>query len=45
MDLHIQYLIDGNGIKTAVQIPFNKWLEFSAEYNYLKQYAELKQGF
>lgn len=44
MNLHIQYLTDEEGIKTAVQIPFKEWLQLMKEYDYLKQYATFKQG-
>ena len=45
MDLHIQYVSDQNGAKTAVQIPYNEWLKFSARYKHLVQYSRLKIGF
>ena len=44
MDLHIQYLIDASGAKTAVQIPYNEWMEFYARYRHLRQYSKLKKG-
>lgn len=44
MDLKIQYLTDEKGTKTAVQIPYNEWLEFFAQYRHLMQYAKLKKG-
>ncbi len=44
MNLHIQYLTDEEGIKTAVQVPFEEWRQLMKEYDYLKQYATLKQG-
>jgi len=43
MDLHIQYLTDKNGAKTAVQIPYNEWLEFYDRYRHLRQYSKLKK--
>jgi hypothetical protein len=44
MNLHIQYLTNEHGMKTAVQIPFEEWEEFFKEHTYLKQYATLKKG-
>ncbi len=44
MNLKIQYLTDDKGTKTAVQIPYNEWLEFYARYRHLKQYAKIKKG-
>jgi len=44
MDLHIQYLTDKNGAKTAVQIPYHEWIEFYARYKHLRQYSKLKKG-
>lgn len=44
MDLHIQYLTDESGAKTAVQIPYNEWLEFYTRYRRLRQYSKLKKG-
>jgi len=43
MDLHIQYLTDDSGKKTAVQIPYNEWIEFYNQYHHLKQYSKLKK--
>ena len=43
MDLHIQYLTDENGAKTAVQIPYKEWLEFYDRYRHLRQYSKLKK--
>jgi hypothetical protein len=45
MDLHIQYITDQNGVKTAVQIPYNEWVKFSSRYKHLLQYSRLKKGF
>ncbi len=39
MTLHLQYLTDEQGCKTAVQIPFEEWLQFIEEYHHLQQYA------
>lgn len=44
MNLHIQYLTNEQGVKTAVQIPLEEWLQFYKEYTSLKQYAAFKQG-
>lgn len=44
MNLHLQYLTDERGVKTAVQIPFDEWRQFIKEYEHLKQYSTLKQG-
>lgn len=43
MDLHIQYLTDSEGVKTAVQIPYQEWLEFYDQLRHLKQYTKLKK--
>ena len=43
MKLHIQYLTDEKGGKTAVQIPFQEWLQLIEEYNHSKQYTILKK--
>ena len=32
MNLHIQYLTDDKGAKTAVQIPFREWTKFIEDY-------------
>jgi len=45
MDLHIQYLTDENGAKTAVQIPYKEWLDFYDRYRHLRQYSKLKKDF
>ena len=44
MNLHIQYLTDDNGIKTAVQIPFREWTKFIEDYNHFRQYSKLRKG-
>lgn len=44
MDLHLQYLTDEHGAKTAVQIPLPEWMQFLEEYTHVKQYAALKSG-
>ncbi|MCI0495665.1 hypothetical protein L0Z72_11740 [candidate division KSB1 bacterium] len=44
MNLKIQYLTDDRGTKTAVQIPYDEWLEFYARYRHLRQYAKLKKA-
>lgn len=44
MNLHIQYLTDETGGKTAVLIPLQEWQQLLAEYNHLKQCATLKKG-
>ncbi len=42
MQLHVQYLTDDSGAKTAVQIPFSEWRKFVADYNHLRQCKKLK---
>ena len=44
MNLHVQYLTDNKGSKTAVQIPFKEWTKFIEEYNHFKQYSKLKKS-
>ncbi|MEA3475558.1 MAG: hypothetical protein U9R23_03830 [Candidatus Cloacimonadota bacterium] len=44
MNLHIQYLTDNKGTKTAVQIPFKEWTKFIEAYKYFRQYSKLKRG-
>lgn len=43
MQLHIQYLTDNSGAKTAVQIPFSEWSHFVSEYQHLREYSALKR--
>jgi hypothetical protein len=43
MDMHIQYITDTSGARTAVQIPFKEWKTHLAEYRHLKQYSALKK--
>lgn len=44
MNLHIKYLTDDKGTKTAVLIPFREWTKFIEDYNHFRQYAKLKKG-
>ena len=44
MNLHVQYLTDDKGTKTAVKIPFKEWTKFIEDYNHLRQYSKLKRG-
>ena len=44
MNLHIQYLTDDKGTKTAVQIPFKEWTKFIEDYNHFRRYSKLKIG-
>lgn len=37
MQLHIQYLTDDSGSRTAVQIPFKEWQTLSEDYRHLKE--------
>ena len=45
MQLHIQYLTNATGAKTAVQIPFKEWEVLAAEYKHLQQYDSMKTKF
>lgn len=44
MELHLQYLTDDHGSRTAVQIPIREWQELAAEYRYLQQFGTLKES-
>ena len=43
MQLHVQYLTDNTGAKTAVQIPFSEWMSFMSEHQHLREYSCLKK--
>lgn len=42
MALHLNYLTDIKGKKTAVQIPFSDWKKFYDEYQKLLQFKKVK---
>ena len=44
MELHIQYLTDDHGCKTAVQIPLDEWRELAADYRHLRQCDTMKKN-
>ena len=44
MQIHVQYLTDHSGARTAVQVPFLEWQKFIAEYDSLRKRAKLKDG-
>lgn len=43
MQLHLQYLTDNAGAKTAVQIPFSEWKYVMSKYQHLREYSTLKK--
>jgi len=45
MQLHIQYLTDSTGAKTAVQIPFKEWKVLADDYKHLQQCDTVKTKF
>ena len=45
MELHLQYLTDSSGAKTAVQIPFSEWNNLISEYKRVRQMSGLKKQF
>ena len=45
MELHLQYLTDSSGAKTAVQIPFSEWNNLISEYTRVRQMSGLKKQF
>ncbi|HCE41939.1 MAG TPA: hypothetical protein DET40_00130 [Lentisphaeria bacterium] len=45
MELHLQYLTDHTGAKTAVQIPFSEWNNLISEYKHARQMSGLKKQF
>ncbi len=45
MQLHIQYLTNSVGTKTAVQIPFKEWEMLADDYKHLRQCSNLKAEF
>lgn len=45
MELHLQYLTDGTGAKTAVQVPFSEWNNLISEYRRARQMSGLKKQF
>ena len=45
MQLHIQYLTNATGAKTAVQIPFKEWEVLAGDYKHLQQCDSLKTKF
>ena len=44
----MQYLVDNNGVKTSVIVPFEKWEKINADYhklqNKLKVFISIKDG-
>lgn len=44
MELHIQYLTDDHGCKTAVQIPLDEWRRLADDYRHLRQQDTLRGG-
>ena len=44
MNLNLQYVIDDNGVTTAVLLPIDKWTALLKDYRHLKQYSQLKSG-
>lgn len=42
MQLHLQYLTDSAGAKTAVLIPFKEWEMLTDDYKHLQQCDNLK---
>lgn len=44
MNQNLQYLIDDSGKKTAVVVPYNKWLAINKENKKLKQLVFIKKG-
>ena len=45
MQLHLQYLTDSAGAKTAVQIPFREWEVLAGDYRHLQQCNTIKTAF
>ena len=45
MQLHLQYLTDSAGAKTAVQIPFKEWELLAGDYRHLQQCDSVKAKF
>lgn len=45
MQLHIQYLTNDAGVKTAVQIPFKEWKLLADDYIHLQQCDSMKAKF
>lgn len=45
MQLHLQYLTNSAGAKTAVQIPFKEWEILADDYRHLQQCDKLKIAF
>lgn len=44
MNQNLQYLTDDSGKKTAVVVPYNKWLAINKENKRLKQLVIIKNG-
>jgi len=42
MQIHLQYLTDSAGAKTAVQIPFKEWKMLADDYKHLQEYGSVK---
>ena len=42
MDLHIQYLTNNKGMKTAVLIPFKEWTNLIKDYRHIKQLIKVR---
>lgn len=42
MQIHLQYLTDPAGAKTAVQIPFKEWKTLADDYKHLQEYGSVK---
>ena len=45
MQLHLQYVTNSAGAKTAVQIPFKEWKRLADDYRHLQQCDNLKTTF